>query len=156
MKKFDAFRKEFEVEIQLNSTPNKVFPLLCPTREYDWIKDWDCELVYSDSGFAEENCIFKTNMQMFGPETWIFMNYEINKGFDAIRFGENILIRWNFKLTEFEGNKTNFKSKFFITATKAEGNEFVKAMTIETPIMLLKGTEKKLNYYFETGQILEE
>ena len=42
----------------LSGSPEQVFPLLCPTREYDWIETWQCELIYSDSGFAEPGCIF--------------------------------------------------------------------------------------------------
>ncbi len=29
-------------KMQLTAAPDKVFPLLCPTREYDWIDSWKC------------------------------------------------------------------------------------------------------------------
>jgi len=28
--------------MQLAAAPDQVFPLLCPTREYDWIVSWKC------------------------------------------------------------------------------------------------------------------
>jgi hypothetical protein len=47
--------------MQLAAAPDKVFPLLCPTREYDWIEAWKCRMIHSDSGYAEPDCIFKTD-----------------------------------------------------------------------------------------------
>ena len=47
--------------VQTNpAAPEKVFPLLCPVREADWIPGWKYELIYSDSGVAEAGCIFTT------------------------------------------------------------------------------------------------
>ena len=40
--------------------PQKVFPLLCPVREAEWLPDWDPEVVYTHSGFAEPGCTFLT------------------------------------------------------------------------------------------------
>ncbi len=61
----------------LKGTPEQVFPLLCPVREYEWIDNWQCEVVYSDSGFAELDCVFKTRFPGDGPEdTWAVSRYE--------------------------------------------------------------------------------
>jgi hypothetical protein len=40
--------------IQVEAPPEKVFPLLCPVREYDWVEPWKCEMIYTDSGFVED------------------------------------------------------------------------------------------------------
>ncbi len=53
--------------ILLEAAPETVFPLLCPVREYDWIESWHCRMVYSKSGFAEQDCIFQTNSANDGP-----------------------------------------------------------------------------------------
>ncbi len=44
----------------LAAPPERVFPLLCPTRETEWLEYWRCELIHSRSGFAEEGCIQNT------------------------------------------------------------------------------------------------
>ena len=44
----------------INGTPGQVFPLLCPVRETDWIPGWTTDWVVSDSGLAEQDCIFQT------------------------------------------------------------------------------------------------
>src|SRR3954463_13441590 len=47
--------------IQTNpAPPNKVFSLLCPVREAEWVPGWNYQLIYSDSGVAEMGCVFTT------------------------------------------------------------------------------------------------
>ena len=46
---------EHSVEFTVPATPERVFPLLCPVLEYRWIPTWQCELLHSDSGVAEED-----------------------------------------------------------------------------------------------------
>jgi Polyketide cyclase / dehydrase and lipid transport len=53
-----------------------VFPLLCPVREYDWIPEWECEMVHSESGVAEMGCVFLTDFEGRGPETWMVTRYD--------------------------------------------------------------------------------
>jgi hypothetical protein len=45
---------------QLVAEPSKVFPLLCPVREADWLDGWDPLVVFSQSGVAEPDCVFLT------------------------------------------------------------------------------------------------
>jgi hypothetical protein len=44
----------------LTAPPAKVFPLLCPVREAEWVNDWRPKLVLSESGVAEPGCVFIT------------------------------------------------------------------------------------------------
>ena len=68
-----------------STTPETIFPLLCPVREADWIPDWQAGIVSSRSGYAEARCLFCT-----GPaeqETvWYTVGFEQNR---YIRF-----VRW--------------------------------------------------------------
>ena len=58
-----------------NTTPLKLFPLLCPTTEYDWLPGWRCQLLHSDSGYTEYNVVFKTDF--FGTEElWVCTRFE--------------------------------------------------------------------------------
>lgn len=45
---------------RLVAGPERVFPLLCPVREADWIEGWDPVLVLSETGLAEPDCVFVT------------------------------------------------------------------------------------------------
>ncbi len=46
---------------RIKASPSVILPLFCPVEEYKWIPDWDCEMVHSISGVAEQGCVFKEN-----------------------------------------------------------------------------------------------
>ncbi len=65
---------------QLEAEPSKVFPLLCPVREADWIDGWDPLVVFSESGTAEPDCIFVTAASP-GNAVWYITRHEPGNGF---------------------------------------------------------------------------
>lgn len=60
----------------LEAAPERVFPLLCPVREYDWVQGWSCQLVHSRSGVVEEGCIFVTEHAPEGRTIWITVRHD--------------------------------------------------------------------------------
>lgn len=44
----------------LEFSASEIFPLLCPVEEYKWYPAWECEMVFSQSGKAEQNAVFLT------------------------------------------------------------------------------------------------
>lgn len=42
------------------ATPERVFPLLCPEREKQWLPGWDARWIHSSSGLAEAGAVFAT------------------------------------------------------------------------------------------------
>lgn len=58
------------------ATLAEVFPLLCPKREEDWIPGWECETLWSKSGFNEEGAVFRT-LKPYGTELfWHTLRYD--------------------------------------------------------------------------------
>lgn len=55
-----AERFERKETFELKAKAADIFPLLCPVLEYDWIPDWRCVMVYSESGVAEKDAVFLT------------------------------------------------------------------------------------------------
>ena len=45
---------------RLHGAMSKVFPLLCPVREAEWIDGWNPIVVLTQSGYAEQDCVFVT------------------------------------------------------------------------------------------------
>jgi hypothetical protein len=64
---------------EVSASPEAVFPLLCPVREREWLEGWTAEIIYSKSGVAEENCVFRTP---HGPAIWNINRYEPPKAID--------------------------------------------------------------------------
>ncbi len=60
----------------LPAAPDRIFPLLCPVREYDWIPTWRAEILHTVSGVAEENCVFRTTVHGGAAMTWVVNRYE--------------------------------------------------------------------------------
>ena len=65
-----AARTAVDITFTLDAAPERVFPLLCPVVEYQWIPDWRCTMVHSASGVAELGCVFLRE-----GETWITTRY---------------------------------------------------------------------------------
>jgi hypothetical protein len=58
------------------AAPERVFPLLCPILEYEWLAHWRCELFHSASGVAEADCVFRTAAPHGGRMIWVVSRYE--------------------------------------------------------------------------------
>lgn len=64
--------------ITYDAPPEIVFPLFCPVREYDFMREWTCTMNYSKSGYAEKNAIFQSGYPWpFRLQaTWVCTKYE--------------------------------------------------------------------------------
>ena len=79
---------------RLCASPAKVFPLLCPVREAEWVDGWLPELVISSSGVAERDCVFITADKLektiwyitrHEPQRWFVEMLKILPGATACR-----------------------------------------------------------------------
>ena len=86
MTEFQSQRVVQSHAIQVAGAPAQVFPLLCPVREYDWIHDWTCRLLYSKSGVAEKDCVFQTDRPGEGQRTWVVSRYEPGQAIEFVIF----------------------------------------------------------------------
>jgi len=88
-----------DITFTLDATPERVFPLLCPVVEYDWIPDWRCTMVHSTSGVAELGCVFLRE-----GESWITTRYEPPARIDyAVFVPGQAVVTLQFTLTPIEG-----------------------------------------------------
>jgi len=54
------YRQKHTATIDVAAPANDVFALMCPVREYEWEPGWTTNLILSNSGLVEEDCIFTT------------------------------------------------------------------------------------------------
>jgi hypothetical protein len=80
--------------ITYDAPPEKVFPLFCPVREYDFMRKWDSFMKYSKSGYAEKNAVFQSNYPstIFSKSTWVCTKYEPNTALSYTVFLPDTLI----------------------------------------------------------------
>ncbi len=141
---------------EIPAPPDQVYPLLCPVREYEWIPGWSCDLIYSDSGVMEDNCIFKTSFPGEGEEVWVVTRYEPESHrFQVVRFIEGSrVIRVDVSLSSADGVSTTLVWAQTITALNDAGNEYVDTFSEEAhqARMSLLGT--MLAHFCRTGKML--
>ena len=156
MEEFKAKRIFVSHKQLLKSTPEKVFPLLCPVKEYDWIETWKCELIYSNSGFAEKDCIFATGVPGNEKRTWVVDEYEKNEYIQFIVFTNMYVIRYKISLTGRDDGTTEAVWEQTITALNSEGNNYTQNFSISEFKAMIERLERMINYYLETGEMLKE
>ncbi len=156
MQKFQPLRIIKESILEIEATAHQVFPLLCPIREYEWVEPWQCDLLYSESGVAENNCIFETDFaHNGGKETWIVTRYEKDRCIEFVRFtaGEKI-VKLDIRLTAAGDQATRLSWRKIYTGLSPDGNGIIRRIAEEQFADEAVRIEKMLNHYMTTGQML--
>lgn len=136
----------------LSSPPEKVFHLLCPVKEYNWIPHWQCELVYSNSGYAELGCVFRTDFKDHsGPETWVICTYEKNRQIGFVKTGTHSTTRYNVGL-EPNPKGSTIRWEQEITSLDDHGNMILDKMTENVYDEKMQHINQLLEYYLLHGK----
>lgn len=156
MEKFCAKRSEKSALLHLNAPGDRVFPLLCPTREYEWVDGWKCDLIWSESGFAEPHCVFTTDFEREdAPEVWVVCRYEPGEGLSFIHTAPGFKTgRLDLSLEDGPDNTCRLQWTWAYTGLSRDGNDWIDNWTddvFQTEVSII---EKELNHYLTTGAML--
>lgn len=156
MTEFRYLRVVKQYTMTLCSDPETVFPLLCPVREYDWVEPWSCEMVYSKTGVAEKNAVFKTNFApQGGEETWVVCRYEKDRAIEFIRVASDFKVnRLDISLTAAAGTTMATWTQTY-TGLSESGNRWIRDLTDDIFKAEKMAVEKMLNHYLKTGTMLK-
>lgn len=136
---------------QFQASPDKVFPLLCPVREYEWIEPWQCELLYSDSGMAEKNCVFRTRAPGEpSDDVWVISSYEPNSRIEFVRVNALRVMTLAITLTDDGDGATRALNEQLLVGLTEEGNQSLDGMAKDFLFEMRMG-EAMLNHYLTTG-----
>ena len=156
MTDFTAARAVRQANLTFNASPETVFPLLCPVREYDWIEIWDCRMIYTASGLAEDNCVFSTNFPHHGgEEIWTVSRYDPPRAIEFIRFspGQKIT-RLDIHLEPDGAEKTRALWRKTFTGLSEKGNRFIDTDGTALFDAEVERIETMMNYYLEQGSAM--
>jgi hypothetical protein len=152
MPTFNATRRIFTADSYVPHSPQRIFPLLCPVREYDWIEQWRSDLVYAASGVAELDCVFTTAFSDEGHDVWVVCRFEPNERIEFVRCNELRVIRYTVQLTPTpEGTRITWTQT--MTGLSDAGNRLIENLSQKAytdQLGVLGG--KMLAYYLETGE----
>ncbi|MBN1813081.1 MAG: hypothetical protein JXA14_14690 [Anaerolineae bacterium] len=150
---FKSKRKVQRFSVTLETTPEELFPLLCPAREADWIPGWGCELVYTDSGYAEENCIFKTDeSNAFGDGLWVFTGFETNRYVEFVRVQKDLVTSARITVTDNDDGTVTATWNMISTGLTERGSEQVDRLSDGTHSGAIT---KMLGHYLKTGKTIK-
>jgi hypothetical protein len=153
---FAAKRVSHEYKQANDAPPEKVFPLLCPVREADWVPGWQHHLIYSGSGFAEDGCVFSTPNET-GPETiWLATHYDpaaFKVAYAWVQPGM-IATQLRISLAPAAGGTTCAHIRYLYTGLSPEGNAILDRYTPEWFREKMQGWEAAINHYLRTGKLI--
>lgn len=136
-------------EINIRARVEDVFPLLCPKREEEWIPGWECETIWSQSGYNEEGAIFRTT-KPYGTELfWNTLKYDMeSRVVDFfITAPHRYMFRFKINLsTANDGILTLYFSQTF-TSLSEEGNNLLNQYKTEDFTGRLKNLREFINQY---------
>jgi hypothetical protein len=143
-------RRRFEARQTVRARPERVFPLLCPVREYDWIPEWDCRLVYSESGRAEPGCIFQTDRDAEGGlDTWVISRHEPNCHVAFVRVNAWRVMLYEIDLAPADAERTRLTWRQTITAVNEAGDEHVRGLHEDAFAAMIQKLESLLDHYLD-------
>lgn len=147
-------RKTQEYEKTFTFPPEKVFFQFCPTRELDWIEGWDCDLIYTSTGYVEEDCIFTTpETNSLGPGLWIFTRYEPSRKLELVRIiEESVVIHFRINLIDNNDGTSTGLWKLTFTALNELGNGFVDSIPDNSPE--LERAIDGLEFFLKQGEMM--
>jgi len=153
---FSARRTTRTYRQTINSTPEKVFPLLCPVREAEWLDGWQYAMIYSESGLIEEGAVFTTPHKGEEDTVWIVTKHDPGKR--EIQFArfthESRTCVLRIAVTANTEHSSFVDISYIYTATAPAGNDFIDRLTEETFLKAVVTWEKSVNYFLETGKKL--
>lgn len=153
---FVAARVSHE-HVQMNDAlPEQVFPLLCPVREAEWVPGWQCRMIYSRSGFAEQGCVFATPNDDGSETIWMVIEYDPA----ALRIGYvwahpgRLVAELRISLRAVPPDRAATLIRYTYTGLSAGGNAVVARYDAEWFKQKMRGWETAINHYLRTGSII--
>ncbi|HEX9825506.1 MAG TPA: hypothetical protein VGA80_02830 [Flavobacteriaceae bacterium] len=151
-------RKTFNYTQINTGNIKEVFPLLCPVMEREWIDGWDCNMIYTKSGYIEEDCVFTTTHHGNQETVWHVTHY--NKENYTIEFlritpHENT-VRIKISLEKLNNLKTKTHTSYMYTLLNSSNTDREFKAIEKSFFDSMFWWEKAINYYLEKRELLEK
>ena len=137
--------------INCHATVEEVFPLLCPKREEEWIPGWECETVWSHSGYNEAGAIFRTT-KPYGTELfWTTLQYDVSRRIVDFLITAPHLYMFRFQIVISENAEGSLRLTFtqVFTSISEAGSAFLKRYQSESFAERLERLAEFMNRHLE-------
>ena len=138
--------------------PDKVFPLLCPVREAEWLDGWRYTMIYSKSGLVEEGAVFSTPNPGEPDTVWVVTKHNSSKfRVQFARFTHQsriCVLDIGVRLRDESSSYVDITYKY--TGISLAGNKFIDEITDDVFCADMKHWENSVNYFLRTGEQLKQ
>jgi len=135
--------------LHIRAARKEVFSLLCPVREAEYLSGWKADILYSESGVAEEGCVFRTQRPGMAPSIWTITKHDANAG--RIEFvvvtPESHVTFLHLDLVATPGNACDVTFTYTHRAISDVGCSFIAEFTDDRFRKQMNGIEESLNAY---------
>ena len=155
---FNAQRISREYCQTIHTTPEKVFLLLCPVREAEWLDGWQYDMIYSESGLVEEGAVFSTPYEGEEDTIWIVSKHNSDtREVEFVRFTNNSRTCLLKIAVKPKGEHDSYvEISYMYTGISSTGNDFVNEFTEDVFLEAVTFWEKSMNYFLKTGEKLKK
>lgn len=140
----------------IEANPDKVFPLLCPVREADWLDGWDYEMIYSVSGLAELGAVFITSNPGEEDTVWIITLYDpAAHRVEFARFTpRSRACLLTIAVSALNERRSHVDISYSYTSTASGGDKFIDSWSESAFLEAVMFWEQSMNYFLKTGRKL--
>ena len=158
---FEGTRIQHDFSIEYDYSPEQLFPLMCPVREYDWMSSWKGTIVYTESGYAEKYVVFyhKVPFPLHNKKAyWTATQYDPDRFLQwCITVPDLCIVVIDGKLNPLPGGRTRIDYQYRITGLSKTGNKAIKEkFSLENLLAEINQAKKEMEYYLKTGTMLEK
>jgi hypothetical protein len=163
-KYFTAARVSAHFNITVQAEPGAVFALACPKEELKWIDQGQYDMIYSDSGKNENNCIFKEKMSglfvLNAPDIetyWCTTLYDrqLFRFHALLIYGNAAAGKFEFDVTGNGGGNAKADWRLTFTALNENGNRLADEALKDRMTAKLQFLGESAKHYLETGSMLK-
>lgn len=137
----------------IEGAPARVFPLLCPVREEEWLDGWAYRMVYSASGLVEPGAVFTTSAPGEADTVWVVSRHEPAQGVvEFCRFtaaSRTCLLR--IVVSALDGQRSSVDVCYEHTSLSPAGETFLDGVTDDAFLGAMRFWEASMNHFLTTG-----
>jgi len=156
-------RVEAAVTREIKAPVSTIFPLACPVEELRWIPEWSFQLIYTQTGVNETNCIFneyKSGLHLFEKQlatTWVTSIHDPDRYHILfhLNFAGKAAIRFDLTFREVAKKVSSVTWQMVFTALDEEANAMPEDMIREKMELMMTFLAEALKHYCETGEMIK-
>jgi hypothetical protein len=155
----DSGRVTLSHSQRIEAPPARVFPLICPVRETEWLDGWgeQLEVIHSDSGLAEDGCVFRTRMPGRPETVWMITRHDpAEKVVEFVRVTTGLAAtRLRVQVDAGADDSSSVHITYTFTPLGAAGVAFVRETHSEDAFRRdMAWWQDSMNHWLRSGEIL--